>query len=158
MSVDGIWKVEMLGPYGWEAVSTAFFENGRYLAASQDHYAVGSYELTGNNVRVTASMYSHGQIRTLFGANAPQVELKFGGEINDSGDHISGQAEDEQAKYSVTFRAMRLAISAEPGRHRKPVSYLGGCESSSNKGSLPQWHLLKPKPSSLRAKRSNLFG
>ena len=109
MSVDGIWKVEMLGPYGWEAVSTAFLENGRYLAASQDHYAVGSYELTENNVRVAASMFSHGKVRTMFGANDPEVELSFGGELNDSGDQISGQAEDKQAKYSVSFRATRLA-------------------------------------------------
>ena len=52
-------------------------------------------------------MHSHGQVRTMFGANAPQVELSFGGEVN--GDQISGQAEDKQAKYPVTFRAMRLA-------------------------------------------------
>jgi len=107
MSVDGIWKIEMLGPYGWEAVSTAFLEDGRYLAASQDHYATGSYELTGNNIQVTATTHSHGQVRTMFGANAPSVELSFGGEIN--GDQISGQAEDKQAKYSVTFRAIRLS-------------------------------------------------
>jgi len=109
MSLEGIWKIEMLGPYGWEAVSSAFLEDGRYLAASQDHYATGSYEVTGNNVQVTALMHSHGQVRTMFGANAPQVELSFGGELNDSGDQISGQAEDKQAKYSVSFRATRLA-------------------------------------------------
>jgi hypothetical protein len=107
MGVDGIWKIEMLGPYGWEAVSTAFLEDGRYLAASQDHYATGSYELTGNNIQVNATTHSHGKVRTMFGANAPSVGLSFGGEVN--GDQISGQAEDKQAKYSVTFRAMRLA-------------------------------------------------
>ncbi|MCP4769259.1 MAG: hypothetical protein GY875_23755 [Gammaproteobacteria bacterium] len=106
MSVDGIWKIEMLGPYGWEAVSTAFLEDGRYLAASQDHYATGSYELTGNNIQVVATTHAHGQIRTMFGASAASVELSFGGEIN--GDQISGQAEDKAAKYSVTFRATRL--------------------------------------------------
>jgi len=96
-----------VGPYGWEAVSTAFLEDGRYLAASQDHYATGQYELDGNQIHVKASMHSHGQVRTMFGANAPQVALSFGGEVN--GDQITGQAEDKQAKYSVTFRATRLA-------------------------------------------------
>lgn len=43
MSVNGIWKVEMLGPYGWESVSTAFLEDGKYRAASEDHYTVGNY-------------------------------------------------------------------------------------------------------------------
>jgi len=106
MSANGIWKIEMLGPYGWEAVSTAFLEDGRYLAASQDHYAVGSYELTGNNIQVKATTHSHGQVRTMFGASAPSVEISFDGEIN--GDQISGQAEDKQAKYSITFRGTRL--------------------------------------------------
>jgi hypothetical protein len=109
MSVDGIWKVEMLGPYGWEAMATAFVEDGRYLAGSQDHYAIGSYELDGNQIQVTASMHSHGQVRTLFGAKSPQIELTFSGEISDSGDLISGQAEDKQSNYSITYRATRLA-------------------------------------------------
>ena len=108
MSVNGIWKVEMLGPYGWESMSTAFLEDGRYLASSQDHYAVGRYELTGNQVKVTASTHSHGQqVRTLFGAKNPLMELSFDGTL--SGDQISGQAEDKKAEYSITFRATRLA-------------------------------------------------
>ena len=106
MSANGIWKLEMLGPYGWEAIATAFLEDGRYLAASQDHYAIGSYELTGNNIQVTATTHTHGQARTMFGSNDPSMELSFGGEIN--GDQINGQAENKQSKYSVTFRATRL--------------------------------------------------
>ena len=106
MSVNGIWKIEMLGPYGWESVSTAFLEDGRYLSSSQDHYAVGSYVVTGSQVKTTATTYSHGQARTMFGARAPQMELSFDGEI--SGDQINGQAEDKTAKYSITFRATRL--------------------------------------------------
>ena len=106
MSANGIWKMEMLGPYGWEDVSTGFLEDGRYLAGSQDHYAIGSYELTGNNIQVKGVMHSHGKVRTLFGSNAPTVEISFDGEIN--GDQISGQAEDKQAKYSITFRGTRV--------------------------------------------------
>ena len=107
MSVNGIWKIEMLGPYGWESVSTAFLEDGRYLGSSQDHYSVGSYVVTGSQVKMTAATHSHGQVRTMFGAREPQMELSFDGEI--SGDHISGQAEDKAEKYSITFRATRLA-------------------------------------------------
>jgi len=107
MSVDGIWKVEMLGPYGWESMSTAFLEDGRYLASSQDHYAVGRYELTGDQIKVTAATHSHGEARTMFGGKNPHMELSFEGTF--SGDQISGQAEDKQEKYSITFRAIRLA-------------------------------------------------
>ena len=44
MSVEGIWKVEAMGPYGWEKVATAFLRAGRYLAASVEHYSTGAYE------------------------------------------------------------------------------------------------------------------
>ena len=107
MSVNGIWKVEMLGPYGWESMSTAFLEDGRYLASSQDHYAVGRYKLKGNQIKVTATSHSHGKVRTMFGTRNPQMKLSFEGAV--SGDQISGQAEDKQEKYSISFRANRLA-------------------------------------------------
>jgi hypothetical protein len=90
-----------------KSVSTAFLEDGRYLASSQDHYAVGSYVITGSQIKMTATTYSHGQVRTMFGAREPQMELSFDGEI--SGDQINGQAEDKTGKYSITFRATRLA-------------------------------------------------
>jgi len=107
MSVEGIWKVEMLGPYGWENVSTAFLEDGRYLAASQDHYVVGSYEASGNQVRVRATTQSYGEARTMFGSRSPSMELSFDGEID--GEQIVGRAEDQNSKYAITFRATRLA-------------------------------------------------
>jgi len=31
MSCEGIWEVEMRGPYGWERIATAFMRNGEYL-------------------------------------------------------------------------------------------------------------------------------
>ena len=106
MSVDGIWKIEMLGPYGWESVSTAFLEDGRYLAASRDHYSVGHYEVFGDQIIMTTTTHAHSEVRTMFGASEPKVELSFQGEIN--GDYIGGQADDNQAGYSITFRATRL--------------------------------------------------
>jgi hypothetical protein len=106
-SVDGVWKVELLASYGWEAVSTAFLDNGRYLAASQDHYAIGQYQISGKQIRVAAVSYAHGDMLNLFGVSDRQLEFKFEGEIN--GDQVNGQADDEQGRYSVTFRATRLA-------------------------------------------------
>jgi len=107
MSVNGIWKVEMLGLYGWESMSTAFLEDGRYLSSSQDHYAVGQYKLKGNEIKVTTTMHSHGNVRTMFGARNRQMKLSFEGTVN--GDQISGQAEDKKEKHSISFRATRLA-------------------------------------------------
>jgi hypothetical protein len=107
MSVDGVWKVELLASYGWDAVSTAFLEDGRYLAASQDHYALGQYQVSGKQIRLQVVSHAHGEALNLFGLTDKQLELSFEGEID--GDQVNGQAEDKQGRYSVTFRATRLA-------------------------------------------------
>ena len=105
MNVEGIWKVEMLGPYGWEALSTAFLENGRYLSASQDHYTIGRYEVDGNSVRVVATIHSHGDTLDTSAVHEPR-EFGFEGQFGDG--HISGQAEDSAAQQSITLRGTRL--------------------------------------------------
>lgn len=107
MSVDGIWQIEMLGAYGWENVSTAFLEDGKFKAASQDHYSLGSYDISENRVKMSTHHVSHGQTRTLFGARNKEIDLNFEGELE--GEQISGQATDEQGKFFITFRATRLA-------------------------------------------------
>lgn len=107
MSVDGVWKVELLASYGWDAVSTAFLENGRYRAASQDHYALGRYQVNGDQLQVTAVAYAHGEVLNLLGISDKQLEFRFEGEVN--GDQVDGQADDSQGRYSVTIRATRLA-------------------------------------------------
>ena len=107
MSVNGIWKIEMLGAYGWEVVATAFLEDGELKAASQDHYTVGSYDISDNKIKMVMAMISHGGARTLFGDNKEERNLSFEGEVD--GDEIAGQARDDQSKYYITFRAIRLA-------------------------------------------------
>ena len=106
MSVNGIWKIEMLGPYGWESVATAFFEDGRYLSGSQDHYTQGQYSIDGNHIEVTGVMRAHGQVRTLFGKQREVMDISFDGQID--GDQIQGQARDDDGVYLISFRAVRL--------------------------------------------------
>ena len=107
MSVNGIWRIELLGVYGWETISTAFLQDGNYKSASQDHYSTGHYEVTGNKIKVSAHHVSHGQTRTFFGAKQKEVKLNFEGEVE--GDQVTGQATDERSKFLMTFRATRLA-------------------------------------------------
>ena len=107
MSVNGIWKIEMLGAYGWETVATAFLEDGGFRAASQDQYTIGSYDIADNRIKMAGAMISHGDARTLFGDNKQERNLSFEGEVD--GDEIAGQARDDQSKYFITFRATRLA-------------------------------------------------
>ncbi len=105
MSVDGIWKIEFLQSYGWEAVSTAFLENGRYLAASQDHYTIGRYEVSENNIKIVATIYLHGEMLDPSELHLAR-QFDFEGQIKD--DHITGQADDSETQRSMTIRATRL--------------------------------------------------
>jgi len=107
MSLNGIWKVEMLGPYGWEPMATAFLEDGKYNAASVNHYTVGNYEVSGNRIEMSAVGVQHGKARTLFGNKKNQMGLEFKGDID--GDQIKGQTRDEKGKFEVTFRWIRIA-------------------------------------------------
>ncbi len=107
MSIDGIWNVEMLGPYGWESIANAFLKNNQYLAASENHYTVGSYEISGNRVEMSAVSVQHGKVRTLFGKKEKQFGIVFEGEIE--GDRIQGQTHDELGQFYITFRWTRIA-------------------------------------------------
>ncbi len=107
MGLDGIWKTEMLGPYGWEPMAIAFLEDGKYKAASANHYTVGNYEVSGNRIEVSAVGVQIGKARTLFGKKKKQMGLEFKGEID--GDRINGQAQDDMGKLEITFRWIRVA-------------------------------------------------
>ena len=107
MNLNGIWKIEIFGPYGWEPMSTAFLEDGTYKSGSMNHYAVGSYQILDNRVKVSANYVTHGEARALFGKKQNQMGLEFEGDINE--DQIQGQASEGEGIYKVTFRASRLA-------------------------------------------------
>ncbi len=107
MSIDGIWKVEMLGPYGWEPMATALLEDNQYMAASENHYTVGSFEVSGNRIEMSAQSMQHGKVRTLFGKKEKEFGLVFKGEID--GNKIQGQTRDDIGKIQITFRWLRIA-------------------------------------------------
>ena len=107
MSTNGIWKVEMLGQDGWEAIATAFLEDGTYRAASENHYAAGNYEVSGNRIAISAAGVQHGEARTVFGEKKKELDIKLEGEIE--GDEIKGQAQDDKGTYQISIRLTRLA-------------------------------------------------
>lgn len=106
MSIDGIWKVEMLGPYGWEAMSTAFLHKGRYWGGSTEYYNVGRYTIDGKKVTAKTLMVIHGKLSALFGKQAKQYKVQFEGKI--SNETIEGKAKDDEGMFLVRFRATKL--------------------------------------------------
>ena len=67
MSCEGIWRLEIKGPYGWENFATAFMKNGKYLGASANHYSVGSYKEDGDKLVISTNTVQYGAVRTVFG-------------------------------------------------------------------------------------------
>jgi hypothetical protein len=108
MNIEGAWKVEMLGPYGWEKVSTAFLQGGRYLAAGADHHSVGSYEDADDTLKVNVRVMQHGESRTIFGETKPMMDLRMVGEIG-QGDSVLGKVyPSDNDEFDVRFRMTRL--------------------------------------------------
>lgn len=107
MSVDGVWKIEMLGPYGWEAMATAFLHEGRYWAGNGDHHSIGSYEQHDDTVTADTTTLMYDAHRTLFGRKATEYGVHFEGRHADG--IIEGDARDADGGFLVRYRATRVA-------------------------------------------------
>jgi hypothetical protein len=109
VNIDGIWRIEMQGPYGWEAIATAFIERGSYRGASTTHYTIGTYSVDGDTVKASAVMTTHGAPqRALFGRKDTSFAITYEGKLSGA-DEIFGYATDTEARFSVPFRARRIA-------------------------------------------------
>ena len=106
MNVEGVWKIEMFGPYGWEAVGTAFLDGGQYREADKDSYVLGTYRVSGDEFELEGKFttVSGSQPKTLFGMNQREYKFAFKGKIE--GETIRGQATN--GEYSVASRATRV--------------------------------------------------
>ena len=108
MSVEGVWKVEFKGPYGWEKLGTAFLKDGRYLAGSADHYSVGSYETSEEAFSANIAVTQFGKVRAAYGSKKRQMDHRIDGKIKKE-DKIVGHANpSEGKKFDVKVRMTRL--------------------------------------------------
>ena len=100
MNVEGIWKVEIQGPYNKEPFSTAFLKNGRYLSGSVDRYSIGSYEEQDGVFKAKIVVTQHGGVRTMFGSKKKRVKLKIEGKVGKKGNQvfISGTVRPSKSK------------------------------------------------------------
>ena len=107
MSLDGVWKIEMLGVYGWEAWATAFLEDGLYRAGGADHYATGTFVQHDDSVMVSTEMVVYDPHRTMFGKRDSEYQVRFEG--RHANDTIDGHAKDADGSLLVRFRASKVA-------------------------------------------------
>jgi hypothetical protein len=109
MNCEGIWKVEITTPYGWERIATAFMKNGEYLAASANHYSVGSYTQNGDDVEISTVVTQYGDFRTVFEQN-PIANLRVISVCKIDGDEIAGKSKPEgRENCDILVRLTRLA-------------------------------------------------
>jgi hypothetical protein len=107
MSVNGIWKIEMLTTYDWEPRATAFLRDGSYWGAGAKHYSVGNYKVEGTKFLADILIVIHGKPRTLFGKQADRYEISVEAEI--SGDEFTGVGKDKSGNHVIQYKASRLS-------------------------------------------------
>jgi hypothetical protein len=105
MDINGIWKVEMMGIYGWEPTATAFLENGRYLSGSNNHCAVGKYTLDGKDIYIDGVMNVYKNTRALFGKKSSSYDVSFRGTLK--GNVIEGEAK-EGKRNILRYKATKI--------------------------------------------------
>ena len=97
MSAEGVWKVEMKCPFGWGKLETAFLENGRYVAASVDHYSTGTYAVDGDTFTADIQITQYGKVRTIFGSKKKKLSLRLEAKIKKT-DRLVGNANPSKGK------------------------------------------------------------
>lgn len=109
-SIDGVYKVEMLGPYGWENFSTAFIHDGLFRSASAEHFTAGHYELEDEDegFEMEGNLTQYIEHRPLFGRKEVKgLPIKFSGRVFDG--VIDGEASVvDDSKHSLRLRLNRL--------------------------------------------------
>jgi hypothetical protein len=103
----------MLGPYGWETIATAFLQEGRYLAASADHYTIGGYEVVGDTFIADLWATQPGKVRSVYGSKKKRVHISIEARIKSGrtkkADKIVGSSRPSVGKdFDVRVRLVRV--------------------------------------------------
>jgi hypothetical protein len=108
MSVEGIWKVEMKCPFGWGKLETAFLKNGRYVAASEDHYSTGSYEVNDDTLTADIQIVQYGKVRKILGTKKKRFNYRLDAKIRTDGKIVGRNNSGESKKQNTKARLTRL--------------------------------------------------
>jgi len=67
MSIDGIWTGEIYGPFGWDNRGVFVLDKGRMVGGDDRQYTIGTYTLSGNEVKAQLLIHYYGPPGTMFG-------------------------------------------------------------------------------------------
>ncbi len=124
-NIDGIYRVDLLGPYGWERFSTAFIHGGEFRSASSEHFTAGTYKIEDGGFRMEGNLTQYVDYRPLFGRKKINgLPIRFIGRIDD--DVIDGEAKvTDGSRNSLRFRLNRMPFlnwSGEPLHRTGPLA------------------------------------
>ena len=107
-NIEGIYKVEMLGPYGWENFSTAFIREGEFRSASAEYFTAGTYDVEDGGFQMEGNLTQYADHRPLFGRkDIKGLPITFNGRIH--GSVIDGEARvPDGSRNSLRFRLNRM--------------------------------------------------
>ena len=107
-TIEGIYRVDLLGPYGWEKFSTAFIRDGEFRSASTEHFTAGTYAVEDRGFQMEGNLTQYDECRALFGrTDLQELPIKFSGAIHD--DVIDGEARAaDGSRPSIRLRLARM--------------------------------------------------
>jgi len=105
MSLSGVWVLEVASVYGWERVSSAFLEKGRYLGGNANFYSQGRYKTKGKNVAISLNITRHSGNATVFGEKQEQFSVEF-----------SGKKKKNTIKGTISLKGAHSSIARYPTR------------------------------------------
>lgn len=109
MKVDGVWKVQLRGPYGKQTAGTGFLRKGRFMSASADSYSIGTYKAKDDVFKAKVHITRFGQTTPLFGSKKREIDIHIKGKINKSGKKIICTAQLEGSKqFAIDVTLSRL--------------------------------------------------
>ena len=85
MSLAGIWAIEVASLYGWESRGILILGTAKeYITGGgRNHYSIGTYDLSGDDVKITLDLHFYGQPLVLFGAQEKNISLVLEGKHED---------------------------------------------------------------------------
>ena len=110
MSLAGIWAIEVASIYGWESRGILIFNSAKehIIGGGRNHYSIGTYDLSGDDVKITLDFHFYGQPLVLFGSQEKNISVVLEGKHKDG--KITGTvANPTVARYTIPFRLTRRA-------------------------------------------------
>jgi len=110
VSSQGIWTIEIYGPFGWDNCGVFILEKGRVTGGDNRQYTTGTYKKSGNEIEAKLMVHYYGPPRTMFGEASEQISTRLSGTIEN--DVIDGtiRRNDKPKQYLRARLTKRLDL------------------------------------------------